>query len=147
MQLAHWNPLREMEDLLSRFGGSFGRPLATPDAARAAVADWVPAVDTSETAREYVVRAELPGLKKDDIKVAVNNGVLTLSGERKTETRDDAEKPHRIERFHGQFQRSFALPEDALAEGISAECRDGVLTVHIARSEAPRPKSIEVKVA
>lgn len=148
MQLAQWNPFREMDDLLARFGRGFGRPaLASEDWARLPLANWAPAVDISETDSAYQIRAELPGMKKDEIKLTVDQGVLTLSGERKVETQDKDQKHHRIERSFGSFTRSFVLPPDAVADGISAECKDGVLTVRIARTPAAAPKSIDVKIA
>lgn len=144
MQLAHWNPFREMDDLMSRVQRGFGRSLVGADALPQAA--FAPAVDISETPNEYLIKAELPGLKKDEVKVSVHNGVLTLSGERKSETESKEEKFHRLERSYGAFTRSFVLPEDSVAERVTAECKDGVLTVHVARSEVPKPKSIEVKV-
>lgn len=148
MQLAQWNPFREMEDMLSRFGRGIPRTASgTDDLAQVALNNWAPVVDISETEKEYLIRAELPGLKKEEVKLTVQNGVLTLSGERRVENEDKSEKHHRIERTYGGFTRSFGLPDDAVAERISAECRDGVLTVHVARSEAPKPRAIQVKIA
>lgn len=144
MQMSHWNPFREMEDLLARFN----RPLtvsADPD--RMPLSNWAPTVDISETEKEYLIRAELAGLKKEEVQITVQNGVLTLAGERKAEKQDKAEKYHRVERTYGRFTRSFSLPEDTSPERITAECKDGVLTIHVAKSEVPKPKSIEVKVA
>ncbi|MGB9601732.1 MAG: Hsp20/alpha crystallin family protein, partial [Limisphaerales bacterium] len=89
---------------------------------------------------------ELPEVKKDDVKVTVENGVLTISGERKFEKEEKGVRYHRIERSYGYFARSFSLPEDADAEKVSAEFKDGVLKVHVAKSEKARPKQIEVKV-
>lgn len=148
MQLAQWNPFREMEDMLSRFGRGLGRTgIAGDDLAQVALNNWAPAVDISETDKEYRIRAELPGLKKEEVKLTVQNGVLTLSGERRVESEDKSEKHHRIERTYGSFVRSFGLPDDAVAERISAECKDGILTVHVARSEAPKPRAIQVRIA
>lgn len=144
MQITHWNPFREMEDLLARFN----RPLTvSTDIDRMPLSNWAPTVDISETDKEYLIRAELAGLKKEEVQITVQNGVLTLAGERKAEKQDKAEKYHRVERTYGRFTRSFSLPEDTVAERITAECKDGVLTVHVAKSEVPKPKSIEVKVA
>lgn len=145
MQLVQWNPFREMDDLLARFQRGYGRP-ATDDGSLP-LASWAPAVDISETPNEYLIKAELPGLKKEEIKITLNNGVLTLSGERKSEKDVKEEKYHRVERTYGAFTRSFSLPEDAVAERVSAECKDGVVTVHVGRSEVQKPRSIEVKVA
>lgn len=145
MQLVQWNPFREMDDLLARFQRGYGRSLSNDDSLP--LATWAPAVDISETPKEYVVKAELPGLKKEEVKVTLNNGVLTLSGERKSEKEQKDEKFHRVERSYGSFTRSFSLPEDIVSEGVTAECKDGVVTVRVARSEVPKSRSIEVKVA
>lgn len=145
MQLAQWNPFREMDDLLSRFQRGFGRSLANGEVLPQQV--WEPAVDISETPKEYVIKGELPGIKKEEVKVTVQNGVLTLAGERKSEKEEKDEKFHRVERTYGAFTRSFVLPEDAVVEQVSAECKDGVVTVRIAKAEVAKPKSVEVKVA
>lgn len=145
MQLVQWNPFREMDDLMARFQRGFGRSLAGTGNGDAQMA-LSPAVDISETPKEYVIKAELPGMKKEDVKVTVQNGVLSISGERKSETERKDETYHRIERSYGSFTRSFALPDDAVAERVTAESKDGVLTVCVGRSEAPKPKSIEIKV-
>lgn len=146
MQLVQWNPFREMDDLLARFQRGYGRSLAAGDDSLP-LANWAPAVDISETPKEYVIKAELPGLKKEEVKVTLQNGVLTLSGERKSEKDSQDEKFHRVERTYGSFTRSFALPEDVATDRVSAECKDGIVTVRVGRSEAPKPRSIEVKVA
>lgn len=145
MQLVQWNPFREMDDLLARFQRGYGRQIATEESLP--LASWAPAVDISETPKEYLIKAELPGLKKEEVKVTLNNGVLTVSGERKSEGEQKDEQYHRVERSYGAFTRSFALPEDAVAERVSAECKDGIVTVHVGRSEVSKPRSIEVKVA
>jgi HSP20 family protein len=145
MQLVNWNPFREMDDLLARFQRGFGRSLANNGEDLPATM-LAPAVDISETPKEYIIKAEMPGLKKEEVKVSVQNGVLTISGERKSETERKDEKYHRVERSYGSFMRSFALPEDVVAERVTAESKDGILTVCVPRSEAPKPKSVEIKV-
>ena len=102
-------------------------------------------VDIEETEQDYVIRAELPGLDKDKVKVTVEDGVLTLSGERDLE-RGGGETYHRIERSHGTFSRSFTLPEDSDAESVAAQFTNGVLAVRVAKREEALPKSIEVRV-
>jgi HSP20 family protein len=144
MQLARWNPFREMDDMLARFQRGFGDSLLSDEGLP--IVNWAPAVDISETPKEYLIKAELPGVKKEEVKVTVHNGVLTMSGERKTEKEQKDEKYHRIERTYGSFTRSFSLPNDAAEDRVSAECKDGVVTIHVARTEAPKPKQIEVKV-
>lgn len=110
------------------------------------VAQWSPAVDISEDEKEYVVKAELPDLKKEDVKVCVEDGDLTISGERKFEKEEKGKKYHRIERSYGSFVRSFTLPEGVSGDKVSASFKDGVLEVHLPKDEKAKPKSVEVKV-
>ena len=110
------------------------------------VSQWTPLVDIIEDNNEYLVKAELPELKKEEVKVNVENGQLTISGERKSEKEEKGKKFHRIERSYGSFLRSFTLPESVNADTVSAEFKDGVLSVHLPKDEKAKPKSIEVKV-
>src|SRR5207244_13285973 len=111
------------------------------------VADWSPEVDIGEDDRGYLLKADLPEMKKDDVRVTVEDGVLCVSGERKTEKEDQKRKFHRTERSFGNFQRSFTLPEDHDSTKVTAEFRDGVLKVHLPTTARARSKGIEVKVA
>ncbi|HEU4620228.1 MAG TPA: Hsp20/alpha crystallin family protein [Gammaproteobacteria bacterium] len=141
MNLIPWSPFRELDQLLSRYArngfGSMGEGNL----------QWRPTADITENDKEYLIKVDLPEVKKDDIEISVENGVLTLSGERKVEKSAGDEKEHRRETFYGRFERSFALPEDVDQEKISAECRDGVLKVHLPKSEAKKPRSIQVNVS
>ena len=107
---------------------------------------WSPVVDIEETELNYLIRAELPGLSKEKVKVTVEDGVLTLSGERDLERKVEGKTFHHIERLHGTFTRSFTLPENAEAESVSANYKDGLLEIRVAKSEEALPKSIEVRV-
>jgi len=109
--------------------------------------NWLPPVDIEENDREYILKAELPGMKKEEVKLTVEGGTLSISGERKAEKEEKDKKYHRMERSYGAFQRSFTLPEGALAEEISAEFKDGVLLVHLPKDETAKPQAIEVKVS
>ena len=111
------------------------------------VPEWAPAVDIIEDEKEYLIKVELPEIQKDDVKVTVEGGVLTIRGERKTEKEQKGRKFHRIERYYGSFERSFSVPDDADDGKVNAEFKDGVLRVHLAKSEKARPKQIEVKVS
>ena len=111
------------------------------------VAEWIPLVDITEDDQAYLIKAELPEVKKNDVKVTVENGVLNISGERKFEKEEQNKRYHRIERAYGSFTRSFAVPDDADDSAVTAEFKDGLLTVRLAKSEKARPKSVEVKVA
>ena len=149
--LTRWNQYKELEDLQHTLGSLFGRSQARwpqgQEETTMRVADWTPLVDISEDGKEYLIKAELPEVKKDDVKVAVENGVLTISGERKSEKEEKNRKYHRIERAYGSFERSFIVPDDADADKVIAEFKDGVLRVHLPKSEKAKPKQIEVKVA
>jgi len=107
---------------------------------------WSPVVDIEETDNNYLIRAELPGLDKDKVKVSVEDGVLMLSGERNLERKVEGKTYHRVERSHGTFSRSFTLPEDADAEKVNANYRDGLLEVSVTKREDAKSKAIEVRV-
>lgn len=145
MQPALWNPLREMDDFFSSLRRSFGRGLPAT-AGDGDLASWAPAVDISETDKEYLVKGELPGVKKDDVNVELHNGVLTLSGERRYEKEDKDEKYHRVERAYGSFSRSFSVPDNVDANAISADFKDGVITVHLPKTAAKEPKGTRIPV-
>ena len=146
--LTRWDPFREMDDLQKRLTSLFGLPIsrATNGKEDMTVAQWLPPVDITEDEKGYLIKAELPEVRKEDVKVTVENGVLTISGERKFEKEEKDRKYHRIERAYGSFTRSFHVPDDADAAKVNAAFKDGVLTVHLDKSEHARPKSIEVKV-
>jgi HSP20 family protein len=154
--LARWNPWRELEDfqnrVLSAFNpGAMSRSGHGPGNGNgdggSSLAAWMPLVDITEDDKEYLITAELPEVKKEDVKVTVENGVLTVTGERKFEKEEKDKRYHRIERSYGNFARSFALPNDGDAAKVNADFKDGVLKVHLAKSEAAKPKQIEVKVS
>jgi HSP20 family protein len=147
--IARWDPFKELEDLERRMARWFDRPPRRREGEKEAltVAEWSPLVDIEESEKEYLVKAELPEIKKDDVKVTVENGVLTIAGERKFEKEEKGKKYHRIERSYGTFVRSFMLPEDVDGTNVSAEYKDGVLHVHLPKAEQAKPKVIEVKVA
>jgi HSP20 family protein len=143
-----WNQLREMEaqNRFNRFLGEFPNRMGSGEIHNLAVADWSPEVDISEDEHGYLLKADLPEIKKDDVRVTVEDGILNVSGERKSEKEDQKRKFHRIERSFGTFRRSFTLPEDADSTKVTAEFRDGVLKVHLPTTSIARSKAIEVKV-
>ncbi|MEW6681340.1 MAG: Hsp20/alpha crystallin family protein [Nitrospirota bacterium] len=148
--LMRWDPFKELDELQGRLSTLFGRaPVrkAGEREERMTLTDWAPLVDVIEDEKEYLVKAELPEVKKDDVKISVQDDVLTVSGERTQEKEEKGKKFHRIERAYGSFSRSFTLPEDADASKISADFKNGVLTVHLPKSERAKPKSIEVKIS
>ncbi len=145
-----WNPFRELEDMQDRILRAINlNPNARPAEERKtlAAAQWTPTVDISEDDNEYLIKAELPEVKKEDVKVTVENGVLTLRGERKFEKEENGKKYHRIERSYGSFMRSLSMPDDADAEKVAADYKDGVLQIHLPKSEAKKPRQIEVSVS
>ena len=151
MAVVRWDPLRELEQMADRLNRVMSRPeggtLSGNGKEVMTVADWVPSVDISETEAEYAIQAELPGVKKDAVKVTVENGVLTIQGERRQEQAESGRKHHRIERSYGRFVRSFTLP-DTVDEGkVRAEYADGMLHLHLPKSEKAKPKQIDVKIA
>ena len=149
MTLTRWYPFREMEQMLDRFGRSIGRLPATPSEGgqeTMTLADWAPTVDIAESDAEYLIKVELPEVRKEDVKVNVHQGVLTIQGERKMEREETNKKYHRVERSYGSFARSFTLPEDVEEDGVRARFKDGMLHVHLAKTEQARPKSIDVKI-
>ena len=147
MTLVRWDPFRELESMSDRLNRVFSRPtLSTSGREALTVADWMPTVDISETDSEYLIKAELPEVKKEDVKVTVENGVLTLQGERRQEKEEKGKKYHRVERSYGSFVRSFTLPESVDESAVKAEYKDGMLNLHLPKAEKVKPKSIDVKV-
>ena len=148
-ELSEWNPLRELDEISNRLSRVVGGTPARRGDGREdiTVAEWAPLVDIIEDDKEYLIKAELPEVKKNDVKVRVEDSVLYISGERSFEKEEKGKRYHRIERAYGSFTRSFALPEDADPQQVNAEFKDGMLSVHVAKDKNARPKSIEVKVA
>ena len=147
--LITWNQLREMEEAqnrVTRFFGGFPNKLGTGETHSLAVADWSPEVDISQDEHEYLLKADLPEIKKDDLRVTVEDGILCVSGERKSEKEDQERKFHRVERSYGSFRRSFTLPEDTDSKKVTAEFRDGVLKVHLPTTAIAKTKALQVKV-
>ena len=147
--ITRWDPVKEMEELHNRLSNLFGRTPARLGEGKEesiTVAEWAPLVDITEDDKEYIIKTELPEVKKEDVKVSVENGLLTIVGERKFE-KEENKKYHRVECAYGRFMRSFVLPEGVDPDKVNAEFRDGVLKVHLAKSEQTKPKQIEVKVA
>jgi HSP20 family protein len=148
MNLMKWDPFRELEDVSNRLNRVFGRPLARMEPNEMfTVADWMPSADISETDTAYLIKAEIPGVNKEDVKVTIENGMLTIQGERKMEKEEKDKKFHRIERSYGSFMRSFRVPDDADESAVKAEFKDGVLNVTLTKSAKAKPKAINVSVS
>ncbi len=148
MTLIRWEPFRELDDVFSRYSPYFSRLAA----ARAGTIEegetpaWTPVANISETGSDYLIKAELPEVSKEDVKVTVDENVITISGERLRRAEHKDEKVHRVESFYGHFSRSFRLPEDADINAIQAESRNGVLKVRVPKTPAPKPRTVEVQV-
>jgi len=148
MNLVKWNPLRELEDIQAGLNRFFNdAQLRRPEVNGPFFADWAPAVDIQETDKEYLIKAELPEVKKEDVKVEVVDGVLTIGGERTQEKQEKGKKFHKVERLYGTFVRQFALPTEVDAAKVQAEYKDGMLNVHLPKTAAAKPKTVEVRVA
>ncbi len=148
MTLIRWEPFRELDDIFSRYSPFLGR---LPNVRQGATEEgdtpsWTPLANISETETEYLIKAELPEVSKEDVKVTVDEHVITISGERRKEAEHKDERVHRVESFYGSFARSFRLPEDADVSAIQAESRNGVLKVRVPKTPAPKPRTVEVKV-
>ncbi|GAA0845949.1 Hsp20/alpha crystallin family protein [Marinobacter szutsaonensis] len=146
--LTRWNPINEFEDLMNRYNRMFGLTRAGEREGKDLFSrsDWAPAVDIKETDQAFTVEAELPGMSKDDVKVTVHDGVLTIKGERRQEEETEDKKMHRIERFYGSFMRRFTLPDNVDENSVKASFKDGLLTLTINKAEPKEPKAIEVNV-
>ena len=149
MPIVRWRPMRDMmnvQDEMNRlFDRFFGRELWDDDE-RMNQMNWVPVVDIKEDKDEFVVSAELPGMKKEDVHITFNNGNLAIEGERKKEQEEKDANYHRVERSYGKFYRSFQLPSGIQANKILADFKDGILKITLPKSEEVKPKEIEVKV-
>jgi HSP20 family protein len=144
MAMLRWEPFREMQDALRRFS-----PLYLPDSGArddASTRSWVPLANISESEKEYLIKCELPDVKKEDVKIAVADGVITISGERKLERDDQSENAIRVESIYGAFTRSFVLPDNVDAEGIQAESKDGVLRIHIPKVKTKKAEPLAIEV-
>jgi HSP20 family protein len=155
MSLVRWNPARDLSafpsDVLSMrkefnrlFDSFFQGDLS--DSTSAFTSTWIPAVDIAERENDFVVKMELPGVAKGDVRITMQDGILTVKGEKKQEKESKGSDYHRVERSYGSFQRSFTLPTAVKAENIDASFSDGVLNISLPKAEEAKPKQIDVKV-
>jgi HSP20 family protein len=146
MELVTWTPFEGFNKVQSRINGlfdeNFGRSWPNAAASRA----WYPAVDILESKDAYVLRAELPGMNKEDFNLELKEGTLTLTGERKFTKPAEGVQYRAVERVNGKFVRSFTLPETVKHDGIQATYKDGILEVHIPKAEAAKPRQIQISV-
>jgi HSP20 family protein len=149
MKMTRWDPFRELEEMSSRLNRFFNQtsPRQLGEDGGETLADWAPAIDIQETDGEYLIHADLPAVKKDDVKVSVQDGILAVEGERRQEKEEKGKKFHRVERSYGKFVRRLALPTDVDQQKVAAEFKDGVLSVHLPKSAVAKPRSIDVSVS
>lgn len=144
MTLVRWDPFRDLATLHDRFNQVLS---ADSDSVEDRHGDWAPPVDIFERGDELILRAELPGLKTQDIDIRVENGKLVLRGERKQEKQTDDTKVYRLERVYGTFTRRFALPTSVDSSKISAAYKNGVLEVTLPKADEAKERKVEIKVA
>ncbi len=146
--LTRWDPMQDIQEFEKRLSSWMGKPELSKnrDKESMRVMDWAPSVDITEDDKEYLIKADLPEIKKEDVKISVEDGVLAISGERKYEKEEKGKKYHRVERSYGSFERSFSIPADAEEEKVSAQFADGVLMVHLPKGEMAKPKRLQIKV-
>ncbi|MDH3419033.1 MAG: Hsp20/alpha crystallin family protein [Gammaproteobacteria bacterium] len=148
MNVTKWNPFGELEEIADRYGRLFGTHLPMRERLELLGKDieWKPAADIVERDDEYLIKAELPGVERDAIDIHLENDVLTITGERKLEETKDTDKTHRVERFYGRFSRSFRVPDDVDASAIKAESKDGVLRLHLPKTEAKQSQAVKIAI-
>ena len=146
MNVIRWEPFGALDDMVNRFPSMFERWARLSGGGEKGTG-WSPSVDISETDQEYLIRAALPAVRKEDVNVTVEDGMLTVSGERRQQQQQKDEKFHKVESFYGSFSRSFSLPEGTDPAAIKAESKDGVLTIHVpkTKTEARKPTTIKVQ--
>ena len=144
MQLTRWTPMAEIDELQQRLNRLFlERPMRGGDEG---FADFVPAVDIQETEAEFIIKADLPAVAREHVKVQLVDGVLAIEGERHKEKEEKGKRFHKLEREYGKFVRRFALPTEVDATKVHAEFKDGVLSVLLPKAPAAKPTHIDVKV-
>ncbi len=146
-KITSWNPFNELNDLQNRLTSLFHRTNGgNGEPEGADLGEWTPAVDISEDDNEFTIVADLPKVKKEDVRISVDDGMMTISGERKHEEEEKKKKYHRIERHCGQYTRSFRLPDGIDEDKIDAAFEDGELKVHLPKSEEAKHRAREIAV-
>jgi HSP20 family protein len=145
MSLVKWDPWREFETMFDRYTRAVGWPRPGSQD-MLTYGDWSPRSDIFEDDHNFVIKMEIPEVRREDVKVTVDHGVLTVRGERKQEKEEKGKTFHRIERQYGTFIRNFTLPDNVDEQSIKATFRDGLLNLQIVKTEATKPKAIEVHV-
>lgn len=148
MSLVRWSPFADFDSMFNRMmpAALMSWPRTSIDANGGKV-EWAPSADISETAAEYCIRAELPAVNKEDVQVTLDDGMITLKGERKQTKDVKEEKFHRVESFYGTFERRFSLPENVNSDAVRCDYKDGILAIHIPKMQTKKqePKQISVQ--
>ena len=144
--LYNWPSFGRLSDLRSEIDRLFEAPLSELTHASRLWSPWTPAIDVFEDKDAVTVKAELPGMKKEDIEISLHDGCLSISGERKSESKHESAELYRAERFFGRFQRTVTLPTAVATDKVKATYKDGILTVALPKTEEAKPKHIDVTV-
>jgi len=144
--LTSWPGFGRLFDLRNEIDRLFESPLAELNSPSNLLGGWTPAMDVYEDKDNFTVKTELPGMKKEEIEVSLHEGTLNISGERKSETKDEDADVYRSERYFGRFQRSVTLPSAVAADRVKAAYQDGILTITLPKTEEAKPKQIAVTV-
>ena len=143
MNMMRLEPFRELEEMTNRLNRILRRE--GPD--DEVFAGWAPAIDVQETNNEYLIKADLPEVRREDVKVSVEDGILAVEGERKMEKEESGKKFHRVERSYGRFVRRMTVPTNVEQDKVIADFKDGVLNIHLPKSPAVKPRTVDIKVA
>lgn len=144
MALVRFDPFRQLEEMSSRLGAFAGRQSAATDVDT--FGEWTPAMDIQESDTEFLVKTDLPDVPREQVKVGIENGVLTIEGERRQEKDEKTKHYHRLERAYGSFMRRMTVPPGVDEAKVSAEFKNGVLSVHLPKSAGARPRSVNVAI-
>ncbi len=146
MKIKPWDPFRDIDELIGEYLPLDRRGLGRLLRGSGQGVEWRPAADLSETESEYVIRADLPGVKKDDVSITLSEGMLTLAGKRQEEKKEKGENEIRVERFVGEFSRRFSLPDDADSTAVKAQADNGSLTIHIPKKKGAKAAQVRIPV-
>ena len=144
MTIVRWEPLRELGSLQNEMNRLFNTVFDTPPGNGGTLRRWVPAMDLVETDDHFILRADLPGMRQDDVKIELEDTTLTVSGERRAEHESKGEGYYRVERAFGEFSRSLTLPQGVDPEAVAASFQNGVLEVRVPKPETRKPRRIEI---
>ncbi len=146
-EIGNWSPFRDLLSMQRELGRVFDGLFTDYEGEASFTATWAPHVDVIEHKDSYAIKAELPGVDKNDVKITLQENVLTIKGEKRQEKEEKDSNAHRVERSYGAFERSFSLPTNVKGDKIDASYKNGVLEITLPKVEEAKPKEIEVKVS